>query len=545
MKYLRFLLLPLWYLAMSCATQTTPQGGPKDSIPPSVLRYTPKENQTNYKGKEIVVEFDEPIQLNNPKEEIIIIPPVGTKTEYRLRGNALIIQPELPWKDSTTYNINFREGVKDITEGLPAKDRRGNKKEPKDLHLAFSTGPIIDTLSISGKVKNGLDEKIPENITIALYTSDTFNIFDDKPEYFTKSDKEGKFSITNLKAGIYKLYAFEDKNKNLKAETRSEKFGFYAPPIQLDSIVKGLEIAMVHIDTRPPKLTSRRTQSFVNIIRFNKSMIDYDLETDKKIPSSFSNNQTEITAYYPDIEEDSTLVHIKAIDSTLQIADSLIYLKRDKNERIEDAFKATPGDLTYNLETNQLDFSMSFNKPLIAILDDSIYFQYDSTTVLPLKFKSLKIDTIFNTLKISEVIPIDSLPKSMKITIAPSYMISVEHDSSKLINQSVKPIESPTTAVLFVNVQTRAPHFIIQLLNSQDKVVRTSVDEKKITFKFLNPESLKMRAIIDTNGNGIWDTAIYPQNREPERIIYYLNSEKKYEIPLRANWEVGPLNFRF
>jgi hypothetical protein len=109
----------------------------------------------------------------------------------------------------------------------------------------------------------------------------------------------------------------------------------------------------------------------------------------------------------------------------------------------------------------------------------------------------------------------------------------------------MKLFDSPTTAVLFVNVQTNEPHFIIQLVNSNNKVVQQVIDTKQIAFKFLVPESVKIRAIIDTNGNGIWDTAIYPENREPERTVYYLNSEKKLETPLRANWEVGPLLFKF
>jgi uncharacterized protein (DUF2141 family) len=540
MKYLRFLLLPLWYLAMSCATQTTPMGGPKDSIPPTVHKFIPEENQTNFKGRQVVVEFNEGIVLNNAKDEIIIVPSPGKKVDFKLKGTALIIEPEVPWKDSTTYNINFREGVKDITEGNPAKTKNGN-----DIHLAFSTGPIIDTLAISGKVKNGTDEKIPENITIALYTSDTFSIFEDVPEYFTKSNKEGNFSITNLKAGKYKLYAFDDKNKNLKAETRTEKFGFLAKTIELDSMVNGLEIAMVNIDTRRPKLTSSRNQADLNIIKFNKSMVDYQIVTDTPIVSSFATNQTEVLAYYPLIDPDSMKIHIKSIDSTNQIVDTLIYLKRNDNKKLKESFKVSPGEARYNIETNQFDFSLTFNKPILSMNSDSIYIRYDSTTTLPLKFKSLRYDTIFNRMTVNEVIPIDSLPKTLSVTMAPTYLISVENDSSKMMSASLRLFDAATTAILFLNIQTKEPHFIIQLINGSNKVIREIVDKKQITFKYLTPESVKIRAIIDTNANGKWDTAIYPENKEPERMIYYLNSDKKLETPLRANWEVGPLTFRF
>ncbi|MEJ0031382.1 MAG: Ig-like domain-containing protein [Bacteroidota bacterium] len=406
MKYFQFVLIVLWCVAMSCATQTTPMGGPKDTIPPTVLKFTPRENQKNFKDKQVVVDFSEPVVLNNAKDEIIIVPSPGKKIEYKLRGTSVVIEPENPWKDSTTYNISFREGIKDMTEGNVAKDKKGN-----DMHLAFSTGPIIDTLAITGRVKNGTDEKIPPNITIALYTSDTFNIFEDIPEYFTKSNKEGNFSITNLKADKYKLYAFDDKNKNLKAETRTEKFGFVSKTIELDSTLTGLEIPMVNIDTRPPRLTSNRNQSDLNTIKFSKSMVNYQIVTDTPIVSSFSSNQTEVLAYYPLIDLDSMRIHIKAIDSTNQVVDTLIYLKRNDNKRSKDQFKVVPGDARYNIETNQFDFDFSFNKPILSMNPDSIYIRYDSATILPFRFKSLRYDTIFNKMSVSEVIPIDSLPK--------------------------------------------------------------------------------------------------------------------------------------
>lgn len=543
MKYLRFLIFPLWYLAMSCATQTTPQGGPKDSIPPTVRNFIPRQNSTDYKGKEIVIEFTEDVVLNNAKEEIIIIPSPGSKTDFKLKGRTLFITPENPLRDSTTYNINFREGIKDITEGNVAKDR--DTGEDLDLHLAFSTGPMIDTLSIAGSIKNARDENIPENITIALYTSDTFNIFEHTPDYFTKSNKQGKYQITNLKAGTYKMYAFDDKNKNLKAETRSEKFGFLATPVQLDSQVNNLEIAMVNIDTRPPKLTSIRNQSTVNIIRANKALTDYDLISNHKILSSFGATQSEVIAHYPAISEDSLKIQFRAIDSTEQVLDTLFYIKRDSSKKIQESFKVTSGEATYNLETNLFEYYINFNKPLKAITGDSIYLQYDSLTRLPLKLRSIKVDTMFNKLYIKEVYPLDSLPNPPALKIPAGYLISIDNDSSKAMSPTIRALEAPTTATLLLEIQTKEPHFIIEVLTSNNKVLQTAVDQKKITFQYLNPESLKIRAIIDKNGNGKWDTAIYPQNREPEKIVYYLNAEKKTETPLRANWEVGPLIFKF
>lgn len=543
MKYAWLHILIIGTIALSCATQTTPQGGPKDSIPPSVIKYHPKPNETNFKDDEIIITFSEPIQLNNPKEEIIIVPTTGLKTEYKLRGNSLIITPELPWKENTTYNLNLREAVKDITENNPALDTENGKDQP--IHLAFSTGPTIDTLSISGSVRDALTDQIPENITVALYRSDTFNIFEDIPEYFTKTDKQGNFLITNLKQGKFRLYAFNDKNKNLKAESRTEKFGFLATTIQLDSNVSKLRVYLVNIDSRKPKLTSSRNQSNLNIIRFNKPMSEYRIISDSAVLSTFNNNQTEILAYYDRTGIDSTLIQIKAQDSIQQHIDTLIYIKRDKRPKIKETFRISATDLFYNIDNNQLEFKVTYNKPLKKVNPDSLYIQYDSLTRLPLKLKHYKIDTALNQLIVSEPIPIDSLPKAPKITFAPSFAVSIDNDTSRRAAPTLKLIDTPTTSTLKVELQTQHPHFILQVLSASNKIIREYIDQKKIKINYLPPETVRLRVIIDENGNGKWDTANYPQNKEPEKIIYYQNSEKKPEIPLRANWEVGPLRITF
>ena len=220
-------------------------------------------------------------------------------------------------------------------------------------------------------------------------------------------------------------------------------------------------------------------------------------------------------------------------------------MKKRKIKKIKETFNVTAGEASYNIDNGILQFSMSFNKPLIAINPDSIYLEYDTVTRIPIKFKHMKFDTAFNRFTIKEEVPIDSLPLSPKLTIAKGYMVSIDKDTSNLMTPSIKLIDTPTTATLIVEAQTKEPHFIIQLVNGSGKVIDQVVDQKKATFKYLNPESLKVRAIIDTNGNGVWDTAIYPQNREPEKVVYFLNTNRKAETPLRQNWEVGPLIFRF
>ena len=69
------LLLFAFYL-LSCANVSSPTGGPKDTIPPSLIRIVPNQGQKNFHGSRIMLEFDEWLKLKNPKEEIIITPSV-------------------------------------------------------------------------------------------------------------------------------------------------------------------------------------------------------------------------------------------------------------------------------------------------------------------------------------------------------------------------------------------------------------------------------------------------------------------------------------
>src|SRR5688572_9855206 len=136
-----FILLATCTLAQQCAKQTAPTGGPKDITPPRLERSTPNNKGVNFKGKEIQLTFDELVQLNNPREQIIITPSIGKKFEAIVRKNKVTLELNSELQENTTYNINFRESIQDLTEKNPAKAK-----------IAFSTGSYIDSLNVTGFV---------------------------------------------------------------------------------------------------------------------------------------------------------------------------------------------------------------------------------------------------------------------------------------------------------------------------------------------------------------------------------------------------------
>jgi hypothetical protein len=48
----------------------------------------------------------------------------------------------------------------------------------------------------------------------------------------------------------------------------------------------------------------------------------------------------------------------------------------------------------------------------------------------------------------------------------------------------------------------------------------------------IQPGIVSVRAIYDTNKNGIWDTGNFLEKLQPEEVIYYPS-----EYDFRANWD--------
>jgi uncharacterized protein (DUF2141 family)/methionine-rich copper-binding protein CopC len=528
-----------------CANQTSPAGGPQDKKAPELLSSKPKNNQLNFKGETFELEFDEYIKLKDPTEEIMITPAVGKETKFIAKKNKVIIVPKNKLLKNTTYSISFRDGVQDISESNPAFN----------LRLAFSTGPEIDSLKVYGSVSEMFKEEIPEKITVALYQSDTFNIFNHQPIYFTRTDKKGKFNITNLKAGDYYIYAFDDKSKNLKVESKSERFGFLAKKIELYGKYDSITIPLVRVDAREIKEKLSR-------IKFNKRIDSLTVKYAhvNKFIYNFGDTKEELIFYKDNLEKDSVKVNLHATDSVGHSLDTITYIKSVEVKVIKETFKMSSFELKYEKETEKLTAISSFNKPITTFTLDSMYVQIDSATFQPITQKEIIIDTLNHKLKIETIVkrkvPALSNPnpqelqKKQKVeksllVLGKGAFISIEKDSSKASSNDIRIPEGEETGSLSIEVKTKEKNYIIQLLTTNGQVVKSLRQPTKYVFKNLAPGEYKIRTLIDRNNNGTWDVGSFEKRIEPESIILYKAFDGKTTTPVRANWEVGPLVIKF
>lgn len=531
-----------------CATITTPTGGPKDVKKPYLTNSVPSHNSKNFTGKIVTLTFDEPVKLNNPKDEIIISPSPG-KREITVKGNTVTIKPQNGWSENTTYSIFPREGIQDITESNPADSSK----------LAFSTGAEIDSMFIFGKINNLLTGTIPEKITVGLYQQDSFDIFSDTSRYFTKADKKGRFKIENIKPSIYKIYAFDDKNKNLRVDSRTEKFGYLLDSIDLreTSITDSIRVGLITLDSRPLKITTIRTTGILTRLRLNKACSSYSIQTNGDITDAYGDNQTEILLYAPPETTDSVKVSLHATDSIQSTADSTFYIKINNIKLFKTEFKLNLGKPTIDSETLLLKTDISFNKPVTTVNFDSIYIQVDTTSTISINKEDLTPDPVNKILRLQKAIakeyivqPKDSTGKELpspQLTLRArnNAFVSIEGDSSKRISELIPVIRYKDTGTLLIELQTDKKDYFIELLNKEFSIIRAIGNEKKFTFKNLSPGDYQIRITIDNNKNGKWDPGSYFKHIAPEQVIYYKTPQGKQTVPLRANWELGPLVIRF
>ena len=213
-------LLLTAFLAQRCANAVAPTGGPKDERPPVVVEAVPENRSTNFIGKKIELTFDEYISLENANQNVMISPPLSEKPDIKLKNKTVIIKFKETLAANTTYTINFGAAIKDLHEG----------NQLKDYVYSFSTGDHIDTLCIAGTVLYAEDKKPVEGAYVSLYAADRDNLdslpMTTVPNYLTKTDKEGKFSLNGLADKKYLVFALKDANANLYFDLPNEEVAF-------------------------------------------------------------------------------------------------------------------------------------------------------------------------------------------------------------------------------------------------------------------------------------------------------------------------------
>ena len=547
MKQPWFLIILVYVCA--CANPIPPTGGPKDLDPPILINTTPENKTLNYEGSEISLEFDEYIKEENLLTQLMITPNLRGPYTYRVNRNKITLSFEEPFDSATTYTFNFREGIKDITEG----------NVPPNLKFVLSTGSFLDSASVQGEVRSLMTQELLEDITISLYKDpDTVTIFDGPPTYSTLTEEDGQFTIENIKNGAYFIYSLGDENRNLKLESRSEGYGFLDQNIVLTDSLGGVKLFLFKLDTRPIVLQNSRPVGKNYDLKFNKSLVSYQLiyENETLVSNLVEDNET-LRVYYNESVQDSLAVRFIVQDSLQQSLDSLVYVKFEKSSKNPDAFNAKL-NLKDGPVNRQISTDIKFSKPISSINYDSIYVYFDSLHIFPLNDSLLFSDSIGDKflleIDFDTFLPEDSLitnwSDKFHFIISKGSFISVEGDSVSLIQNALSFKDPKEFGSIRGSIVTEYSSFVIQLIEKNFEVIEeiTVKDQPNRDYEFVNiePGSYSIRVLIDEDNNGSWDPGNVLSKSLPEKVSIFFHPNVKTEvIKLRANWEQSGIDLSF
>jgi len=249
-----FLLFTIEVLFIySCASQVPPSGGPVDKAPPTIINVIPENKATLVPLDQLIeFEFSEGMTRKGSEKAVFISPDPGDRVKLKWKGRKLRIE----FSDSLKVNRTYV-----ITLGTDLKDAHSNSLT-QSYTLAFSTGEELSQGKVSGRV---FAEKAQGLLIWAyiLEESKDPNPGQNGGDYVTQTDAKGKFELTNLSEGLYRLFAIRDEDNNRFYETGLDGIGVMSRDILLtkDSLaVSDINFKVVTKDTIGPALVSVSAQ---------------------------------------------------------------------------------------------------------------------------------------------------------------------------------------------------------------------------------------------------------------------------------------------
>jgi len=225
LNYTKLFVLLFCFIAsislFSCANIIPPGGGPRDSLPPRLINSLPKDSAVNISTQNIVLTFDEYVQLQSVNENVIISPnPVKLPIiDSKLRIVTVKLKDSL--EKNTTYSINFGSAIKDVNEGNLAKE----------FTYVFSTGNKIDTNHYNGYVILAESGKIDSTLIVVLHNNlQDSSIVKNKARYLAKLNGKGYFNFNFLPVGQFAAYVVPN-DFTQKYDDSTKLFAYLNQPI--------------------------------------------------------------------------------------------------------------------------------------------------------------------------------------------------------------------------------------------------------------------------------------------------------------------------
>lgn len=301
------------FFGTGCANIIPPSGGPRDSLPPVLVNATPDDSTTNFRASRITLQFDEYIDLQDVPNNLLFTPIFETTPVVQARLRTITIRLPDSLEANTTYTFNFGNALRDINEGNILEN----------FAYTFSTGPYIDSLTLSGNVTLAETGGIDTTLIVVLHRSaDDSAIVKERPRYVTRVNRQGAFTFRNLPPDTFYIYALGEAGLSRRYMSKTQLFAFANTPVTPGDTSQRIALLAYREEppntgttttTAPRTAADRRLRFTTNLTANQQSLLDSLVFTFERPLRTF--DSTQLSLY-----TDSTFTPVTAYTTVLDTA---------------------------------------------------------------------------------------------------------------------------------------------------------------------------------------------------------------------------------
>ncbi|MDD5992263.1 MAG: Ig-like domain-containing protein [Prevotellaceae bacterium] len=582
-------------MIVSCARMGQPDGGWYDDTPPRVVHTDPADKGTGVKSKKVTITFDEFIKLEDATSKVVISPPQIEPADIKASGKKIVVELKDSLMDNTTYTIDFSDAISDNNEGNPMGNYTYSFSTGERIDTFEVSGNVLDATNLE-PIK-GILVGLYDDLSDTVFARKPFirvSRTDSRGRFVIRGIAPGTYRVYALQDAdgnyIYsqksEMLAFSHETFNPYAKPDIRQDTVWRDTLRIDSIIRTPYTHFYPDDIVLRAFTALQTDRYLvkseraepNKLNFyfsygNDSLpqlrgLNFNSDSAFVVDSNLKNDT--ITYWIKDttlINTDSLTLEARYLitDSTgtlvmqtdtLEMIPKMSYERRMKQEEKENE-KWLKEQEKKKKKGEAYDSIMPL-KPLEPQIsgggtitpEQNIFFtmptplQKCDTSAIHLYSK---IDTLWYKSRF-EWLPVPGNIKKFELRAEwrPDIEYSLEVDSaafvdiyglvSKSIKQGIKVSSNDEFGSLIVNVsgQRDSATVIVQLLGSNDNVQKEAkVVDGAAEFFYLKAGKYYLKAFVDNNGNGLWDTGDYYADLQPEEVYYYPK-----EVECKEKWDI-------
>ena len=591
-----------------CARMGSPDGGWYDDDPPRVLGSNPADKATGVKSKKVTIYFDEYIKLADPTQNVIVSPPQIEMPEIAAKGKKIVVELKDSLKPDMTYTIDFSDAISDNNEDNPMGNytftfSTGEQTDTLEVSGSVVSAENLDPVSgiLVGLYSDLADSAFRTKPLLRVARTDANGHFvikgvaDGEYRIYALQDADGNYKFTQKSEMI--AFSHDTYKPTVKPDMRQDTI--WRDELHIDSIK---QVHYMHFYPDDIVLTAfQETQTDRYLLKTERKDADRI-----QIFFSYGNEQLPVIHGLNFNSDDAFIVESSAKKDSITywLRDTLLvnqdtlsfemtYLMTDslgalvsKTDTIE-ALAKTPYAKRQKALQKEYDswFKQQEKKRKREEPYDSIYpvkpldVRFDVpqamdpnrsiSITLPTPPASIdtagihlytKIDTLWyradyefrqraNQLRSYEVIADWQPGSEYSFEVDSAAIVDIYGLASKPFKQGIKVKTLDDYATLFMDISGYADSaaVVVQLIDKGDKVVAVSRMESDHTasFYYVKPGTYFVRAFVDRNNNGVWDTGKYDADEQAPSVNYYsrkIETKAKFDITLSWNLLEKPLN---